>query len=103
MMVADGIMADSRRYKVAGDNNGTLMDQLINSMLAVRSGFAPDHRPRGPGNRVAVPVDALPIALHISLLEICRKTVHILIIRQNRLCLGAEEVGVPKPDEGHRH
>src|ERR1700677_2307933 len=103
MMVADGIMADGRRYKVAGDDNGTLVDQLIKSMLAVRSRFTPDYRPRGPGDGLSVPVDVLPIAFHISLLEISRKTVHILIIGQNGFRLCAEEVGVPKPDEGHRH
>lgn len=95
MMVANGVMADRRGDKVAGDKNGALVDQLVEGMLAIGAGFAPDNRAGGPGDGVAVAIDALPIAFHISLLEIGGKAVHILVIGQNSFGLGAEEIGVP--------
>src|SRR4051794_16223114 len=64
-------------------------------MLAVRPWLAPDNRSRRYACRFAGAVDALAIALHVALLEIGGKPVHILIVRQYGMRLSSEEVVIP--------
>ena len=59
--------------KVARDQPGALMDQLIERMLAVGPRFAPVDRPCCCGDRLPVEGDVLAVALHRELLEIGRE------------------------------
>ncbi len=100
MVITHGVMADSGCDEVARDQFCSLMNQLVKGMLPVRPGFPPDDRTCLIAHFSPAPVDRLPVALHIPLLKVGREPVHVLIIRQNGLCLGTEEVVVPHPDQG---
>jgi hypothetical protein len=58
--------------KVARDDAAALMEELVERMLAVGAGLAPEHRAGGGADRVAVAVDLLAVALHLQLLQIGR-------------------------------
>jgi len=47
----------------------------------------------------SIPVHALPVALHVELLQIGAQPTEVVIIGQNRLGLGAEEIHIPESDE----
>ena len=100
-MVAQRVVTDGRCNKVTRDHQRTLMDQLIERMLPIGTGFAPDHGSGMPFHRLTVTVHAFPVAFHISLLEISGKTMHILVIGKDGLRLGAKEIGVPETDQRH--
>ena len=56
-------------------NLSPLVQQLIESMLAVGTRLAPDHGTAVPSDRLTFPVNELSIALHVRLLQIRRQTV----------------------------
>src|ERR1017187_1192162 len=70
-------------------------------MLAIGSGLAPYYRAGSIIHKIPVSVSMFSIAFHIALLEISRKTMHVLIIRENGFRLGAKEIDIPNTD--HRH
>ena len=45
----------------------------------------------------------LSVGLHVSLLEVGGEAVHILVVGQEGVGLGAEEVPVPDSQEGQDH
>ena len=51
----------------------------------------------------AVQRDVLAVALHRQLLQIGRKALEILLVRQHGDRLGAEEVVVPDAEQAHQH
>ncbi len=51
---------------------------------------------------MAVAIDALAVALHVELLQVGRQAVQILVVRQHRVRLGAEEVRVPDAEQAER-
>src|SRR5689334_9769569 len=99
MMVAQRIQRSGGGQKVARNEFGPLMDQLVKRMLTVGSRLTPDHRPCAVIDRLAVSGNALAVALHVALLEISREARHILVIRQYRLSLCAEEIVIPDADQ----
>src|SRR6185312_3377235 len=101
MVIAQRVVADYRGDKITGNQHCSLVNKLVKSMLPVRARLSPYYRAGRIGYRNAVPVNAFAIALHIPLLEISCKAMHVLIIRKNCLCLGAKEVPVPDTDQGH--
>src|SRR6266567_6483596 len=87
----------------ARDQLGTLVDELIEGMLAIGSRLSPDN---GPGLIVHLPalqVDVFSVALHVELLEVGWQAAKVIIIRQNRHGLSAEEVVVPDAYESQEH
>ena len=77
-----------------------LVQQLVERVLAVGAGLAPDDRRRScTSTGVAVAIDALAVALHVELLQIGRQPLQVLVVRQHRVRLGAEEVGVPDAEQ----
>src|SRR5690349_14618920 len=101
MVIRQRIVADGRRNEIAWDDLRALMDQLIKSMLPIRSRLSPDHRAGGIRNRLVVAIHILSIALHIPLLEIRRKPVQVLIIWQNGFGTGTKKIGIPDAQHGH--
>mmetsp|Transcript_49054 Transcript_49054/g.59384 ORF Transcript_49054/g.59384 Transcript_49054/m.59384 type:complete len:208 (+) Transcript_49054:480-1103(+) len=89
--------------KVTRDHFGTLMNELIKGVLPVGSRFTPDDRSRLASNFGAVLGNIFSIRLHISLLEVSRETVHVLIIRKYRNCLGIVKVVVPSANKSESH
>ena len=57
------------------------MEQLIERVLTVRAGFAPDNRTSLPLNPFAFASDVLPVGFHVALLEIGGESAQILIVR----------------------
>src|SRR5215831_9099083 len=94
-------MADRRCYEVAWYHHCSLVNQLVEGMLAIGAGLSPDDRAGAIGNRLAFTVNALAIAFHITLLKIGGKAMHVLIIRQNGFSLGTKKIGVPQTYQCH--
>merc|ERR1719222_1812099 len=63
--------------------------------LLTRAGEKVNHS-TGPG-------DVLSIALHISLLEVGRKPVQVLIVGQQGMRLSTKEVAIPDAKDGKDH
>src|SRR5215510_14889172 len=94
-MISNRIVSFDGGNEVARNELGTLVDQLVEGVLAVRARLAPED---GAGRHIdglTVAVDALAIALHVALLEVGSKAVHVLVIGKNRVRLGPEEIVVP--------
>ena len=47
--------------------------------------------------------NVLAVTLHRQLLQICRESLEILLVGQDRNRFGTEEVGVPDCQEAHEH
>ncbi len=80
MVVSDGIVTDRGRDEIAGNHFCSLMNQLIEGMLSIRPGLAPNHRASLIVDFTSAPVNELSIALHIPLLKVGWKAVHVLVI-----------------------
>mmetsp|Transcript_17835 Transcript_17835/g.42034 ORF Transcript_17835/g.42034 Transcript_17835/m.42034 type:complete len:298 (+) Transcript_17835:1005-1898(+) len=100
----DSRLGVHRREEVAGDQLSALVNQLVKSMLAVRSWLTPNDRAGRGADGLPLPGDSLSVALHVPLLQVCREAMQALVIRQNCLRLGAKEVVVPdaKHSQDHR-
>ena len=57
-MFAEGVVRLHRREKICGHKTRPLVQQLIERVLPIRAGLAPDDRTRGHGDGRAVAVDA---------------------------------------------
>ena len=75
------------REEVGRDELGALVDQLVERVLPVGAGLAPDDRPRRARDLVAAARDALAVGLHVALLKVGGEAVHVLIVRQDRVRL----------------
>ena len=76
-------------------NRCALVKQLIKGMLTIGTCLSPHNGSGFVINRLAIPPRGLPIGLHISLLQICRKTIQILGIRENHLRRETEVISRP--------
>ena len=94
-MLADRVMALRRGDEIARDQFGALMDQLVESVLSVRTGFAPDNRTGLVSDGLSAAVNLFTIAFHVALLEIGGKAVKVLVVWQNGLAFGAKKIIVP--------
>ena len=77
-----------------------LVDELVKGMLAVRARLSPYDRPGLIRGLPAFSVNTFAIALHISLLEVRREPVHVLVIRQDRMGLCSKEIVIPNAEQG---
>ncbi len=71
------------------------MDELIEGVLAIGAGLAPDDGSGGVVHSFATFGHTFAVTFHVTLLKIGRKAVHVLVIRQDCLSLCTEEVIVP--------
>src|SRR5690606_6051265 len=71
------VLTPRKGNEVARDQLRSLVDQLVEGMLTVRTRFTPDHRACLVGKRFAGPTDMLSVALHIQLLQVRRKAAKI--------------------------
>mmetsp|Transcript_17218 Transcript_17218/g.43891 ORF Transcript_17218/g.43891 Transcript_17218/m.43891 type:complete len:430 (-) Transcript_17218:352-1641(-) len=94
------VVAVGVRDEVARDKFGALVDELIEGVLAVGAGLAPHDGAGGHCHALARLGDALAVALHVALLEVGGKAVHVLVVRQQRVCFRAKKVVVPHAQEG---
>lgn len=70
------------------DELGTLVDQLVESVLTVGTALTPDNRSSLVVDSGAVLGNALTVGLHVTLLEVVGKLLEILVVRQEGLSLG---------------
>ena len=101
MVVARGRLRPAETDEIGGNQLRALMEKLVEAVLSVRSGLAPDDRAGLPFDLVVVLRDVFAVALHVDLLEVGGEAVHGLVIREDGVGLGAEEVVVPDAEEGH--
>ena len=95
MVPAKGVERLAKSDEVARDEPRSLMDQLVEGMLAVGPRLAPIDGAGIIGDFSAIEGHVFAIALHGQLLQIGRKALEILLVGQHRDGLGAEEVVVP--------
>ena len=65
----------------------SLVQQLIEGMLAVDACCTPENRGSGRQHRLAVTVDRLAVRLHVELLQIGRQGAQIVVIGQHCMTL----------------
>ncbi len=92
-------MALCRYQKIGRDHPGTLVNQLVKSVLAIGTGFSPYNRPCGVIHFISVTVNAFAVALHVALLKIGGKAVHILIVGKYDFAFRLKKIGVPDTDQ----
>ena len=81
--------------EVTRDESGALVDQLVECMLSIGARLSPDNWPSAVSHPGATPGHILPIALHVSLLEVSCKSVKVLVIGKQSMRLRAIEVAIP--------
>src|SRR5207247_10221162 len=99
MVFAQWVVRLHRREKVARDQLRSLVDQLIEGVLTVGAGLAPDDGTSRKVHGQAVAPDALAVALHVALLKVGRKTMQILVVRKDGVRLRAEKVVIPDAEQ----
>src|SRR6266700_4813463 len=58
--------------KIARDQFGSLVNELIEGMLPIRARLPPDNRASLIIDRMTLQIHMLAIALHVELLQVCR-------------------------------
>ena len=79
------------------------MDQLVEGVLAVGAGLAPEDLAGLGGDRGAVPAHGLAVGFHGQLLQIGREAVQVLVVRQHGVGGDLEEVAVPHVQHAEQH
>src|SRR5262249_61945383 len=102
MVSAERIESLAEADEITGDELCPLVDQLVERVLAVRPWLAPDDRPRLIVDGRALQRHVLAVALHGQLLQIGRKALEILLVREDADCLRPEEVVIPDGEEPHQ-
>ena len=90
----DIVLSLARRQEIARDDLRSLMNQLVKCVLSVRARFSPDDWSSLDVNGLAIAIDVFSIGFHVSLLEIGSKSMHVLVIRENRQRFCIEKAGV---------
>src|SRR5439155_22910344 len=99
MVLAQRVVRLQGREKIARDEFRSLVNQLIKSVLSVRTRLAPDDGTGCIIHGLAVAPDALAVALHVALLEIGGEPVQVLVVGENGLRLRAEKVVIPDAEQ----
>lgn len=89
--------------EIARNQACALMYELIEGMLAICAWLAPNYWTRIIANFLARFADKFAIALHIALLEICGKSMHILIVWQQSVRLGIIKIGIPNAKQSQNN
>ena len=68
------------------------MNQLVESVLTIRSGLTPEDLAGVVEDRASIAAHGLAIRLHGELLQVCGETVQVLRVREHRVGVGTQEV-----------
>ena len=90
-----------KRDEVGRDHAGALVDQLVEGVLTIGAGFAPEDLAGLVGDGAAVAAHGLAVGLHGQLLQVRGEAVQVLRVGQNRVCVGTQEVRVPHVEHAH--
>lgn len=85
--VANRIVTLDGANKIARDQTGALMDQLIEGVLTVGSWFAPNDGTSVVVHSTPVASNVFAVAFHVALLKIRSESVHILNEKRSRRTL----------------
>ncbi len=99
----DGILGAHRGEEVARDETSALVDELIEGVLAVGARLAPDDGSGGVVDVDAVAGHVLAVGLHVALLEVGGEAGHVLVVRQDSLCLRGVTVDVHDTNQGQNN
>lgn len=90
------IVSLHRCYEIAGNYMRALMDELEEGVLPIGARLSPNDWTGGIRHRLGIAFrHRLPIAFHVTLLEISSKSMQILIVRQNGVSACIIEIGIP--------
>ena len=84
-----------KRNKISRNNLSSLVNKLVEGMLAVGTSFSPENLTCVRGNRSAIPACRFAVGLHGELLEICRESMQVLAVWKYRMRCRAKEIDVP--------
>src|SRR5215813_1065644 len=102
-MTAQRIERFGESDEVARNELGSLMNQLVERVLPVRSRLAPINRTGLIGDLGTVDPYVLAVTLHRQLLQVSRESLQVLFVRQDSDSLGPKEVVVPNGQKSHQH
>ena len=100
--VGCGVGSVGEGDEIGRDHHGALVQQLVEGVLTVGAGLAPEDLTGVGGHGAAVPADMLAVGLHGELLQVGRETVQVLAVRKHGVALGTEEVDVPDVEQAHQ-
>src|SRR3954452_4657618 len=95
VMTADGLQRLRECDEVARDHVCPLMYQLVERVLAIRSGLAEVDGARCTIDPASVERHLLTVAFHRQLLEVGRKALQVLLIWQDREGVCSEKIRIP--------
>ena len=78
------------------------MDHLVEGVLAVGAGLAPEDGRRIPADLISIEHHVLAVRLHLKLLQVGREARHLSYIRKDRDRREVHQVAVPNADEAHQ-
>src|SRR5713101_2037570 len=102
-MPSERVEGPAKCNEVAGNQLRALVDELVERMLPVGSGLAPEEGSRLIIDRSPVKRHMLAVRLHRELLQISRKPLEILIVGENTDGLRAEKIVVPDSEQTHQN
>ena len=80
LAIFGGVSWVGEGQEVRRDNAGALVDQLVESVLTVGAGLAPENLARGVVHEGTVGAHGFTVGLHGELLQIGGKTVQVLVV-----------------------
>ena len=95
MVESHGIECLGRSEEIAGDELGALVDELIEGVLPIGAGFAPDNRAGAPSDGFTISIYAFAVAFHIPLLKVGGKAVKVLVVGEDGVSLSVVELVLP--------
>merc|ERR1712000_393623 len=84
-----------------GREMGALMQQLMESVLAIGTNPTPDNGTGIIVYLVAINGDGFTVTLHIQLLQVRGQRTQIMVVRQNGVGIDAKKVNVPDAQQSH--
>src|SRR5215467_9475736 len=88
--------------QITGDQFCSLVDQLVEGVLSVSSGLAPNDRPGLIADGLSIQVYVLAVTFHLKLLKIGRKAFEVVGILHYNDTLPTEKVVVPDGQQAHQ-
>mmetsp|Transcript_9105 Transcript_9105/g.15829 ORF Transcript_9105/g.15829 Transcript_9105/m.15829 type:complete len:501 (-) Transcript_9105:206-1708(-) len=98
-VLGDIVVCFNGRQEIAGDHLCSLMNELIKRVLSIRSWLSPNDGTRLDIASLAIFGNVLSITFHISLLEVRRESVHVLIVGEDGQGFRLMKVIVPESDQ----
>ena len=90
--VANGPRRLCEGNEVCGNHTGSLVNQLVEGVLAIRSWLSPEDLAGVIEDRASIAAHGLAIRLHGELLQVRGETVQVLRVREHRVGVGTQEV-----------